>query len=143
MRILLLVVLALGVTTPVFSQALKAEADIQPFTDKVMKALVKDGISAAFVVMKPVSIIPETEFDSVVLASKAQRDQYGARYGATIGYEYISSKKVGDSLVRVRYIEKTQKHAMPWVFYFYKASGSWVLNSFQWSDQMPVVFLGD
>jgi hypothetical protein len=139
----LIFILALLVSTQTFGAALKSESELQPFTEKVMQALVKGGTSAAFEVMKPLAIIPDAEFQSVVLTSKAQRDQYGVRYGTTIGYEYIDTKKLGTSLIRITYVEKTQKHALPWMFYFYKTPDGWVLNSFQWNDQLPALFFSN
>jgi len=90
--------------------------------------------------MKPFVLVPEAEFEAMALASKSQRDQFGARYGNPIGYEFLGQRKVGDSLVRLTYIEKTDKHALPWMFYFYKTPTGWALNSFQWNDRMPQLF---
>lgn len=123
-----------------FADTIKAEPDIKPFTENVMGKVAKNDLIGAFSAMKPYVIIPEAEFQSAVLNSKAQRDQFGARYGKTIGYEYIGQKKLGESLIRYTYIEKTEKHALPWIFYFYKGPAGWVLNSFIWNDQMQQIF---
>jgi hypothetical protein len=122
------------------ADTLKTEPELRPFGDKIMAALVKGGISAAFAGMKPYVLIPNSEFESLSLASKAQRDQFGARYGKTIGFEFIGQKKVGDSLVRLTYIEKTEKHVLPWIFFFYRTPTGWALNSFVWNDQMTQLF---
>ena len=71
--------------------------------------------------MVPYTVLPSVEMQSIILQSKAQRDQYGSRYGKSIGYELISEDKAGESLVRLVYIEKTEKHALPWTFYFYNS----------------------
>jgi hypothetical protein len=122
------------------AQMPKSDAEIRAVGDKVMAALVKTGVKAAFAEMKPYVVIPPSEFESGVLQSHAQREQYGARYGKTSGYEFIAQKKVGESLVRLTYIEKTDKHALPWEFYFYKAPSGWVLNSFRWNDNFQQLF---
>jgi hypothetical protein len=122
------------------ADTLKSEADLRPFADKVMAALVASGIKGAFAVMGPYVVIPQTELQSAMLTSQAQRDQYGARFGKTTGFEYLGQKKVGQSLVRLTYIEKTEKHAMPWHFTFYRTNSGWVLNSFLWNDQVSQLF---
>ena len=128
---------------PSWADPLKKESDLRPFSESVMQALVKGGIAPAFEVMKPLSIIPDSEFQTAILASKAQREQYGARYGTTVGYECIGSTKVGASLVRIICIEKAQKHVLPWEFYYYKTNDGWVLNSFRWHDQVQMLFTGN
>jgi hypothetical protein len=122
------------------ADTLKSEGDLRSFCDRVMGSLAKGGTSAAFAEMKPYAIISGAEFDSMTLSSKAQREQFGARYGKTLGFEFIRQKKAGESLVLLTYVEKTEKHALPWLFYFYKTPSGWMLNSFQWNDQMPKLF---
>jgi hypothetical protein len=74
------------------------------------------------------------------LKSKTQRDQYGTRYGQAVGYEILEKTKAGESLVRFVCMEKTERHAMPWIFVFYKSPEGWVLNSFIWNDQIQYFF---
>ena len=139
LRVMLIATL-LSFSSAPSADTLKSESDLRPLADRIMAVVVKDGISAAFETMKAYTVVPESEFQSMALASKSQRDQFGGRYGKTIGFEFIGLKKVGESLVRLTYIEKTEKHALPWTFYFYKTATGWVLNSFQWHDRLPQVF---
>jgi hypothetical protein len=132
--------LALTIAGSAAADTLKSEADLRPFGDRVMAAVVKSGMPAAYDALKPYLLIPESEFQSVLRSSKSQRDQFALRYGRTIGYEFVGSRKAGESLVRIVYIEKTEKHALPWTFYFYKTPAGWVLNAFHWNDQVPALF---
>lgn len=134
------VILILILASSAHADTFKSAQELRPFVDSVMKKAASGDIAAALNAMGPYTIIPEAEFQSAVLNSKAQRDQYGVRYGKSVGYEYISEEKAGESLIRLVYIEKTEKHALPWVFYFYKSPQGWVLNSFQWNDQLPIIF---
>lgn len=122
------------------ADTLKSESELRSFAESVMKQVGANDLAAAFKQMQPYVVISESEFQTAVLSSKSQREQYGARYGSAVGYEYIEQKKVGDSLLRITFIEKTEKHALPWTFYFYKSSKGWVLNSFSWSDKVQVLF---
>lgn len=72
----------------------------------------------------------------MALNSKAQREWAGTRYGAPVGYEFIGETRAGQSLLKLTYIEKTERHALPWMFYFYRSPKGWVLNTFLWHDQM-------
>lgn len=125
----------------VLADTLKSELEAKQLSERVMTQAAKGDISAAFAVMKPYVVVPESEFQSLALQSKSQREQFGVRYGKSIGYDFISERKAGDSVLRLVYIEKTVKHALPWMFIYYKTPGGWVLNSFHWNDQILNVFL--
>jgi hypothetical protein len=137
---LLLAVLLAAFAPPSCADTLKNDADLRPFGDRVMAEVAEGDLDAAFAAMKPYIVVSEAEFDAAVLQSRAQRQQFQARYGRTLGFELIDEKRLGGSLVRLTYIEKTEKHALPWRLYFYKTQDGWVLNSFTWNDQLPALF---
>ncbi|MFA5339396.1 MAG: hypothetical protein WC317_04495 [Candidatus Omnitrophota bacterium] len=116
------------------------ESAAKELANKIMQQVAAGNLGAAFKEMKPYVVISESEFDSAALQSKAQREQYGTRYGAAVSYEFIDSKKVGTSLLRLRYLEKTNRHAIPWVFYFFKTPEGWILNAFSWKDTFQEMF---
>lgn len=122
------------------ADTLKDEEEVRQLADRIMARAAEGNIVGAFDVMKPYIIIPESELQSGALQSQSQRDLFAARYGKSIGYELIEEKKLGQSLLRLHYIEKTAKHALPWTFYFYRSPAGWVLNSFDWSDQIQGAF---
>ncbi len=140
LRILLSVVFIIITCTTVFADVLKDENEIRKFTDGVMTAVASNDLKAAFERMKPYTTLPSTEVDSAFLQTKTQRDQVGDRYGKSQSYEYISSEKIGAALIRIQYIEKTDKTALPWMFFFYKTEKGWTLNTFNWSDNVKVLF---
>jgi len=123
-----------------FAGTLKTEEDAKRNAQEIMAQVTKGDIPAAFNVMKPYVVIPEAELQGMALQSKAQRDQYLGRYGKSIGYEFIAEKKAGNSLLRLIYAEKTEKHALPWTFVYYKTPAGWVLNTFMWNDQISLLF---
>ncbi len=105
-----------------------------------MAQVAKSDLTSAFALMKPYVVIPDSEFQGLALQTKSQRDQFGVRYGKSVGYEFISEKKAGQSILRLVYVEKTSKHALPWMFVFYNTQSGWVLNSFWWNDQIQNLF---
>lgn len=122
------------------ADTLPSEAEVREFADKVMAKVGEGDMSGAFAVMKPFAVVPSAEFDAMALNSQSSREQFGARYGKSIGYEFVCEKKVGTSLLRLTYMEKTEKHVLPWYFYFYKGKDGWILNSFLWNDRMIDLF---
>jgi hypothetical protein len=142
MRFLALLVFATVGLNVANADVLKSEAEIRPFADSVMAKVGAGDVSGAFALMKPYTIIPSSEFEATASNSKAQRELVGTRFGSAAGYEFVDQAKVGQSLLRLTYIEKTQRHALPWMFYFYRSPEGWVLNSFLWNDNMPGLFGG-
>jgi hypothetical protein len=142
-NIYIAIVSMLLIVNPTSADSFKSQSELRAFADSIMEKAGSGDIAGAFDAMEPYTIIPKQEFQSAALQSKAQRDQYGVRYGKSIGYEFISETSKGESLVQFVYIEKTENHALPWSFYFYKSPNGWVLNSFQWNDQLPLVFSFD
>lgn len=123
------------------AETLKNEAATKGLCERIMKKVSKSDLEGVFDLMKPYAVISEEELQSISLQSKTQREQLADRLGKSIGYEFINSKKVGQSLMMYQYIEKTEKHALNWNFYFYRTKDGWVLNSFNWNDHIPNLFL--
>lgn len=142
MKKILLTILLLGLILVNSAAALTVadEPAAKELCNAIMGKVSTGDLDGAFKLMKPYIPVSETEIDSIALQTKTLREQFGKRYGNSIGYEFIDSKKVGDSLLRFRYIEKTNQHALPWVFYFFKSKDGWILNSFDWKDTFGELF---
>ena len=140
-KIILITLILLGlITAQAMGDTLKDEEAMRAFTDRVMTHVAKGDLGGAFEALKPYVNLSPTEIDAVAVQSKAQREQYGQRYGSAIAFEFIDDQKVGQSLYRLRYIEKTNKHALAWQFYFYKTAEGWTLNTFFWNDMFHKLF---
>jgi len=125
-----------------FADTLKDENEAQQLGDFVLETVVGAGVVSAFEAMKPFVQLTETEMDTLASESKTQRDQFVGRFGKSTGYELIGIEKVGTSLLKLQYIEKTERHAFPWSFYFYKTDQGWMLNDFTWHGDIRRVFSG-
>ncbi len=130
------------VSTAAFAKTLPDENAAKDLSTKIMAKVSKGDLSAAFKMMKPYTFIGPAEIDAIIIQSKASREKAGQKNGKPIGYEFIDSKKVGDSLLRFRYVEKNEKNILFWEFYFYKANEGWVLDSFNWTEAYRPLFEG-
>ena len=135
------VALLLVVATNVASaQGVPSLADIRRVTDEVMKKVGEGNIEAGLLTFKHLTIIPESEFDSLVGQTKLQLPIVVGRFGASMGHEFLAEDKIGQSLARITYINRFEKHAMRWVFYCYKGKSGWVINTFRFDDKWPDLF---
>ena len=90
--------------------------------------------------MKPFLIIPESEFNVMMEKTKMQLPAIQMRFGKTIGSEFIKEKLVGYSLLQIVQIQKFEKHILRWDFIFYSPDGKWILNTFNFNDQIQSMF---
>ncbi len=60
-------------------------------------------------------------------------------YGKVLGYERVSSRTFGGSVVRLLYIMKYEVHPIVFEFYFYRVSREWILVKVQFNDQFSLL----
>lgn len=131
---------SLGASFQVHADTLKSESDVRQLTDKVMAAAGKGQTDNAYAAMTPYALADVNTLDRARVSARNSRLQLEQFIGASTGYEFIRSEKVGDSLLKLVYIEKAEKQAIPWQFIFYKTGGGWALSAFSNSDNINTVF---
>jgi hypothetical protein len=133
-----------GSTAPT-AMVLKSEDEAMLLTDRVMKAVARGELDAVYGALKNYAVLPAAGIDAGLQSSKQQRaaPAFAERFGATLGYEFIDKKKIGQSMLRVRYIEKTEKQPLPWTFHFYLTPHGWVLSEFGWDAHAAALYDAD
>ena len=86
---------------------------------------------------KSQTIIPSAEFEAMIGQAVNQMPLMTARFGNTLGQEFIKEVRVGESLAELIYIHRFDKHAMRWQFYLYRGKNGWVINTFRFDDRWP------
>ena len=122
------------------ADVLKDEAALREVGDRVMAQVARGEHVKAHDMLKPYTLQAADDFKTTIDASQASRAQHNARYGKSVGYAFVGQRKVADSVLRLVYMEKTEKHALPWAFIFYKTPKGWMLSSFGWNDRLPQFF---
>jgi hypothetical protein len=134
----------LVLTAPLHAAALKSESEAEALAERVMQSIGKNDLDTAYGLIKQYSVLPAADLDNGLQASKAQRNaQFRQRYGDSVGYERISKKSLGKSMMRLVYIEKTQKHPLPWAFFFYQTPSGWALTQVGWDDQAAALYAAE
>ena len=133
--------LLLGLSLSSWADTLKSEVENKQFGETVMTHVANNNLAAAFTTIQNYTVLPESEVQGIALQTKSHREQFAFRYGQVVGYELVNEKKSGESLLRLIYVEKTSKTALPWIFYFYKTPDGWMLNTFYWNDNIQNAFV--
>ena len=89
-----------------------------------------------FEIIKTYSILPDKDTDTLLESTVNQLDLLSHRFGKACGYEFIAKDEINDSLVDFKYMIKCEFYPLIWKFRFYRAKEHWVLNHYEWSDQL-------
>ncbi len=84
------------------------------------------------------SSIPTDKPQAVTLL-KQQTQAALPIYGKVIGYEFLLEEMFGDSVIRLVYLLKSEKHPTFWEFYFYKPKSEWFLSNILFNDQFQLL----
>jgi len=105
-----------------------------------MSKVAAGNLDSAIAEVKKYTIVPEVEIDSSLGQFKLQLPVIAQRFGASVGAEFVREEKMGESLLRITYLHRFDKHAMRWMFYYYRGSQGWVLNTFRFDDNILALF---
>lgn len=98
-------------------------------------------VEKGFTTLKSYWPLPGEEIDSVIYQTKQQLPMIKERFGQPLGSEKACVQSIGDSWVRVTYLQKFEKHTLLWKAEFYKPKNEWVLNTFAFHDRWQTLFV--
>ena len=140
MKSILLMVAVLILTASLADAGLKSEAEIRKHADSILEKVVKNKLKEAFDLSKQNWPIPAEEIDNLRYQTETQLKSVSSRFGKMLSKEFILEEKIGNSFVRYQYIVKFEKHAIRWMFIFYKPKSEWILNHMSWDDSIQLLF---
>ncbi|WP_313704702.1 hypothetical protein [Massilia sp.] len=139
-RIKLLFALLYLLCASAVAETLKDTAAARALTNQVMAKVGNGDLAGGVEVVRSFLIVPRAEFDVMIEQIKLQQPAMAQRFGRSIGHEFIREDKVGENLLRIVHIQRFEKHAMRWTFYFYRGNDGWVLNTFKSDDDIQLLF---
>lgn len=130
--------------TETATKALPTEEEVQAFMTGVMGKVGSGGLDAAYSAIADYSLMPRSAVMAGLQASKERRDaQFMTRFGKTTGYDFVSQRKLGKTMMRFVFLEKTERQPLPWVFHWYKTDAGWVVSQFGWDAQASALYVTD
>lgn len=94
----------------------------------------KGQIGPAYDALFSGSPIP-AEKPQMIDAVKRQTEAMIPLYGKSLGFELITERAFGTSLIRLTYLQRLEKHPLVWRFWFYKPSDHWYISYVIFNDQ--------
>ena len=117
-----------------------SKEDVKIKIEEFMKLIGVDEVDEAFQVLKPYWIFPENEWTQLQIETNQDMAMVEPRFGQSLGYDFVREEIVEDTVLRLTYIQKRERHLTRWIFVFYKPYDRWILNACLWDDEIVALF---
>lgn len=140
MRHLALLLLLMLSPSVAMTEELKDATAAVALAEKVVQKISTGDVRGGLELARPYLAIPSGQFDVLLGQLEMQAPVQATRYGESIGYDLLRNDTVGDSLMRALYVQKLERHAVFWIFYFYKSKDDWLISELSYSDVVSNAF---
>lgn len=146
MRIVWALLCLVGFATSIAAQEPPARktlpnlAEARKVADQAMAFAIQEKFEEAYGSVKPFWPLPAVEIDGLANQMKTQWPMVQQRYGKSLAMEFIREERIGESFVRYTYLQKFERHAIRWMFGFYRPANDWVVNAVSWDDGVSELF---
>lgn len=121
-------------------RTLKESADAKWICEMFMLKLVNSGVQEAFDELRPYFALEKEEIDMIQIQTYQQMEAIRPRYGEVVGYTLLKEEILGDTVLKYTYLQKFERHAIRWLFFFYKPGNTWIFNEFYVDDKLRELF---
>jgi hypothetical protein len=122
--------LLLAASATAQSRFLPSDSEARKAADGIVALVAGGNPSGALRDLKPISVIPESDFAVFEAQFNSQQDNLLRQFGLATGYEFIRQDKGGTRLIRYTFLVFHEKAPLRWSFVFYRAEKGWVLSHF-------------
>jgi len=122
------------------AKVFSTKEDVKVKVEEFMELIGVDEVDEAFQILKPYWIFPENEWTQLQIETSQKMVMVKPRLGQTVGYDFVGAETVGDTVLRLIYIQKLERHLIRWIFIFYKPYDRWILNACRWNDEIEALF---
>jgi hypothetical protein len=108
--------------------------------DQVMKQVSSGQLRQAVATAAPHAVVTDEQMETLVSQIEGQAESIKTRFGESLGYELLRNDTVGGFLQRTVFLHRFEKHAMVWMFLWYRGKDGWVLNNISYVDNPSLLF---
>lgn len=139
-RRILAVVIVLTCSGAAQAAGLESARAARLLTNTVLEQVVAGDFEAGLRLLEPYVVVPKAEFDRLLQRTTASLPEIHKRFGASLAAERIDDAQIGESVYRVRHLQKFERHVLLWTFIFYRPRDAWVLDAFWFDDKIQNLF---
>lgn len=120
---------------------LKTDRDVQALCEQALAGIQAGAFVQGIAVLRPYATSISTEdVDSLEKQLGEQAPTIRKNYGDAIGFLFISKETLANTVLKLVYLVKYERHIIRWTFIFYKPVDSWVLDYFNYDDSIEALF---
>jgi hypothetical protein len=137
---LILVTAFISFSASAQSKFLSNASEAKRVSEGIVASFASGNYPGAWKELKPISVIPSSEFDVFEAQFNSQSGDMLRRFGSALDYEFVNEQAFGKSLVKYQFVVRHEKAAMRWFFIFYRAEKGWVLTDFKFDGNASTFF---
>lgn len=138
--LLLILLCAVALPSTALAGGFANLVDARNLADQAVALFRQEKIVEGYDTLKPYWPLPGVEIDNLANQTNTQWPMVKQRFGTSIGTEFVSESRAGESLARFVFLQKFQHHALRWVFTFYKPQDQWIINAVSFDDHLANLF---
>jgi len=131
---------AVAQSAPPAAQSFATPAEARKLADKAMNLFKDEKFAEGYEILKPYWPLPSVEIDNLANQTNTQWPMVRQRFGTSLASEFIREKRAGASFFQYTYLQKFQRHAVRWIFVFYKPEDRWFINAVSFDDGVNQLF---
>ena len=139
-RMLIALLVVVLFASPLLADGLKSEDDAKALATKALGHFAKEEFEPGYKMLIPYWPLPESEIMTLIYQTQSQWEIVRSRFGKSVGTELVQTERIGTSFMRLRYIQKFDRHALRWTFAFYRPKGEWVINEVSFDDDVDTLY---
>jgi len=116
------------------------KAEVGEVSDEFMTLVEAEKYNEAFALLKPDWPVAEEDYQTLKTMTAEQMVVVKNGFGAVTGAEWIRTEEIGESYIRLTYLQKFEKHALKWVLVYYNPADEWLVNQVSWDDNIDTLF---
>ncbi|HUF74063.1 MAG TPA: hypothetical protein VMR74_14355 [Gammaproteobacteria bacterium] len=122
------------------AEELASLAEARMLADNAVALFKDEKFAEGYGLLTPYWPLEPAEINDLVGQTLGQWPIVQQRFGTAVSTEFVSEASAGNSFVRYTYLHKFQNHAIRWIFTFYSANDTWVVNGVSFDDQIDLLF---
>jgi hypothetical protein len=122
------------------TEPIAAALDVRERCDAFVEPVALEKIQRAFDSLMPYAVFSEADASSLILQTIRQREMVEPEVGSRAGVEFLLEQRLGASLLRFKYLGKSEKHALVWTSFYSPDGQRWRLNGIDWNEEVHCIF---
>jgi len=140
--------LAMGLLAGLLSIAARANdstsappVDLRRLSEEIV-SLASRGESNGFTMLRQQEIAPASDEEWATVVQNCERElrAFQEKFGRFRGAELVDERNIKSTFRRYTYIAKYEKNALVWTFVFYRPSDTWKLHSWNFNQNLDLLF---